>query len=131
VSISGDTIVVGVYWEDSSASGVNGTQTDNHASNSGAAYVFVRNGDIWVQQAYLTANEFSSRFGRAVVVGKFVVVGECGSVFVVVIVVPVVTTKYNPRNNYNYKIHRDFRNHKHYRYYRNSMHCYRNSRHFS
>jgi hypothetical protein len=41
VSISGDTIVVGAYWEDSPATGVNGTQGDG-STNSGAAYVFVR-----------------------------------------------------------------------------------------
>jgi hypothetical protein len=56
VSISGDTIVVGAFNEDSNATGVNGTQTDNRAGNSGAAYVFVRNGTSWTQQAYLKAS---------------------------------------------------------------------------
>jgi hypothetical protein len=43
VSISGDTIVVGAPYEDSSATGVNGDGDDDNASGSGAVYVFVRN----------------------------------------------------------------------------------------
>jgi hypothetical protein len=38
--VSGDTVVVGAYQEDSNATGVNGNQSDNSASASGAAYVF-------------------------------------------------------------------------------------------
>ncbi len=56
VSISGDTIVVGAPGEDSSATGVNGNQSDESAPNSGAVYVFVRNGDVWSQEAYLKAS---------------------------------------------------------------------------
>src|SRR5690606_35869461 len=41
VAIDGDTLVVGVSGEDSSATGVNGAQSDNSALDSGAAYVFV------------------------------------------------------------------------------------------
>ncbi len=44
VAVSGDTVVVGAYGEDSSATGVNGNQTDNSAASAGAAYVFVRSG---------------------------------------------------------------------------------------
>jgi len=40
VAVSSDTVVVGAPFEDSSASGVDGNQADNSASNSGAAYVF-------------------------------------------------------------------------------------------
>jgi hypothetical protein len=40
VSVSGDTVVVGAYLEDSSTTGVNSTPNES-ASNSGAAYVFV------------------------------------------------------------------------------------------
>jgi hypothetical protein len=40
VAVSGDTLVVGAYREDSSATGVNGNQADNSASDAGAAYVF-------------------------------------------------------------------------------------------
>ncbi len=55
VAISGDTIVVGAPFEDSNATGVNGNQNNNVAS-SGAAYVFVRIGTNWFQQAYLKAS---------------------------------------------------------------------------
>jgi hypothetical protein len=51
ISLSGDTLVVGavgdVTGEDSAATGVNGNQADNSASQSGAAYVFVRSGTTW------------------------------------------------------------------------------------
>ena len=53
VAVSGETVVVGAYGEDSNATGVNGDQTDNSSFNSGAAYVFVRTGSVWSQQAYL------------------------------------------------------------------------------
>jgi len=56
VSISGDTIVVGAPYEDSNATGVNGNQNNIASLDSGAAYVFVRNGGIWTQQAYLKAS---------------------------------------------------------------------------
>ena len=39
VSLSGDTLAVGAYWEDSNATGVNGDQNDNSARSSGAVYV--------------------------------------------------------------------------------------------
>ena len=51
VAISNDTVVVGAENEDSAATGVNGDQNDNSAVNSGAAYVFVRSGTTWTQQA--------------------------------------------------------------------------------
>jgi hypothetical protein len=56
VAISGDTILAGAYQEDSSATGVNGNQNDNNRANSGAAYIFIRNGTNWAQQAYLKAS---------------------------------------------------------------------------
>jgi len=40
VAIDADTIVVGADCEDSSATGVDGDQTDNSAAEAGAAYVF-------------------------------------------------------------------------------------------
>jgi hypothetical protein len=42
VAVSGDTVVVGAHYEDSSATGVDGNQADDSASDSdaGAAYVF-------------------------------------------------------------------------------------------
>jgi hypothetical protein len=81
VAISGDTVVVGAYAEDSNATGVNGDQADNSAVTAGAAYVFVRNGTTWLQQAYLKASntDASDYFGRAVAIsGDTVVVGAIG-----------------------------------------------------
>ncbi len=65
VAISGDTVIVGAFGEDSHAAGVNGDQLDNSAINSGAAYVFTRDGTTWSQQAYLKAsNSGASRLLR-------------------------------------------------------------------
>jgi hypothetical protein len=78
VAISGDTVVVGAYGEDSDANGVNGDQSDNSASASGAAYVFVRNGTTWSQQAYLKASNSNviDQFGVSVgVSGNTAVIG--------------------------------------------------------
>ncbi len=77
VSASGDTVVVGALQESSSTTGVNSTP-DNNAKSSGAAYVFVRNGTTWSQQAYLKASNTGAgdAFGRSVAVsGDTVVVG--------------------------------------------------------
>ena len=77
VAISGDTVVIGAYQEDGSAMGVNGT-VNELSSNSGAAYVFVRSGTAWSQQAYLKASQVSGadNFGISVAVsGDTVVVG--------------------------------------------------------
>ena len=66
VAIDGDTLVVGSYLD------------DDVASDSGAAYVFVRNGDNWSQQAKLTASNPSAAawFGIAVALdGDIVSVG--------------------------------------------------------
>ncbi len=78
VSVSGDTVVIGAFGEASNATGVNGNQADNSTLGSGAAYVFVRNGTTWNQQAYLKASNTGTRdyFGLAVAVsGDTVVVG--------------------------------------------------------
>jgi hypothetical protein len=70
LGIDGDTMVVGANYEDSSATGVNGNQTSNTASASGAAYVFVRVGTVWSQQAYLKASNTGAddRFGVKVAI---------------------------------------------------------------
>jgi uncharacterized repeat protein (TIGR01451 family) len=82
VSISGETIVVGAAEEDSNAMGVNsGDQTDNSVNGAGAAYVFVRSGTTWTQQAYLKASNtnFNSFFGFSVAIsGETIVVGSNG-----------------------------------------------------
>lgn len=56
VAIDGNTLVVGAMNEDSNATGVNGTQANNSASNSGAVYVFTRSGSTWTQHSYLKAS---------------------------------------------------------------------------
>ena len=70
VAISGDTIVVGARYEDSNATGVNGDANNNLAGDSGAAYVFVRSGTIWTQQAYLKASNtgIGDHFGTSVAI---------------------------------------------------------------
>lgn len=68
LSDDGNTLVVGASREDSNATGIDGDETDNNASSSGAAYVFTRSSDSWSQQAYLKASnaEADDRFGAEV-----------------------------------------------------------------
>jgi hypothetical protein len=103
VSISGDTIVVGAPQEDSAGTGAAAVETlsenfdrackqlsnpgpnrncgfqyDNTATDAGAAYVFVRAGGAWSQQAYLKASNTGAgdNFGSTVSVdGNTIVVG--------------------------------------------------------
>lgn len=58
ITLSGDgqTMAVGAPAEDSRATGVNGDQTNNESTNSGAVYVFVKEDGLWNQQAYLKAS---------------------------------------------------------------------------
>jgi hypothetical protein len=56
VALSGDTLAVGAYFEDSAAQGVGGDQADDSATNSGAVYVFRRTGTAWQQEAYVKAS---------------------------------------------------------------------------
>jgi hypothetical protein len=76
VSASNDTVVVGAYQESSIATGVNGDQYNDYALNAGAAYVFVRSGASWSQQAYLKASntEKFDVFGTSVAVSVDTVV---------------------------------------------------------
>ena len=68
LSANGNTLVVGARAEDSSATGINGDQNDNSALSSGAVYVFVRDGELWRQQAYLKASntDNADNFGQSV-----------------------------------------------------------------
>jgi trimeric autotransporter adhesin len=70
VALSGDTLAVGAWAEASAAMGVNapGGQADNTGRDAGAAYVFVRSGATWTQQAYLKASnaESGDSFGYSV-----------------------------------------------------------------
>ena len=76
VAISGDTIVVGARGESSPATGVNGNETLDTAFAAGAAYVFVRTGTDWNQQAYLKASNADERdnFGVSVAISNDTIV---------------------------------------------------------
>ncbi|WP_428263347.1 cadherin-like beta sandwich domain-containing protein [Haliangium sp.] len=56
VGVAGDILVVGARDEDSNATDVDGDVMSDAAPNSGAAYVFRRSGQDWVQEAYLKAS---------------------------------------------------------------------------
>ncbi len=69
VSLSGDRALVGAH------------QDDDNGNNSGSAYIFVRDGDEWVQEAKLTAEDgaASDRFGISVSLsGERALVGAWG-----------------------------------------------------
>jgi len=68
VALSGDLLAVGAPYEDSSASGVNGSSTGYALPDSGAAYVFTRSAGTWSHQAYLKASDptTNARFGTCV-----------------------------------------------------------------
>ncbi len=55
LSDDGNTLAVGANAEDSGAKGINGDQNDNSMQSAGAAYLYVRNGTTWTQQAYVKA----------------------------------------------------------------------------
>src|SRR5262249_44265265 len=76
VAISGDTLVIGAAGESSTATGVNGNQTDDAAASAGAAYVFARNGGSWIQEAYLKASNRGANdfFGYSVAISDDTVV---------------------------------------------------------
>ncbi len=74
VSISGDYVIVGAVQEDHDATGGN-TLTD-----AGSAYVFMRSGSSWSQQAKLVAGDrgVSDYFGTSVSIsGDYALVGAC------------------------------------------------------
>lgn len=78
VAVDGNLMVVGAPEEGSSATEINGDVENNDARRSGAAYVFRRSEDSWIQEAYLKAhNSFGSdRFGNSVgISGTRIVVG--------------------------------------------------------
>jgi len=63
ISRDGRTMAASSPYEDSAATGINGDQRDNSASDSGAVYLFARDGNRWVQQAYLKASN-TARFDK-------------------------------------------------------------------
>ena len=57
LALSGDTLVIGAPAEDSNARGVNQDSMNDASTDSGAAYVLVRDAaGFWSQQAYLKAS---------------------------------------------------------------------------
>jgi FG-GAP repeat len=68
LSDDGNTLAVGANAEDSSAKLINGDQNDNTMQSAGAAYIFVRSGTTWSQQAYVKAPNTAPnvQFGYAV-----------------------------------------------------------------
>ncbi|HTG45701.1 MAG TPA: choice-of-anchor D domain-containing protein, partial [Verrucomicrobiae bacterium] len=83
VAISGDTIVIGAPSEDSNGTGI-GTFVEganNDAADSGAAYIYIRQGTNWILQAYIKASNTGTldHFGESVAVdGEKVVIGASG-----------------------------------------------------
>ena len=78
LSGDGNTAAMAAPLEDGGSKGINGKQDDDSAPDSGAVYLFTRNGTTWTQQAYIKASnsrafdEFSSsislsRDGRTLV----------------------------------------------------------------
>jgi len=68
VAVSGDAVLVGAFGEDSSATGIDGNQAENSASEAGAAYLFTFNNDSWSHIAYMKASntDADDRFGWSV-----------------------------------------------------------------
>ena len=66
VAIDGNTAIIGARFD------------DDDGKSSGSAYIFVRNGETWIQQAKLTANDgaTSDNFGQFVSISEdFAIVG--------------------------------------------------------
>lgn len=55
LSSDGSTLAVGQTSDPSNAPGINGDQKNTSAPDSGAVFVFTRDGDSWTQQAYVKA----------------------------------------------------------------------------
>jgi trimeric autotransporter adhesin len=79
LSANGSILAVGATSEASAATGINGNQADNSATNAGAVYVFTRSGTTWTQQAYLKA----SNTGAGDAFGRNVALSDDGSILAV------------------------------------------------
>ena len=79
LSFDGTTLVAMAPVEDSAATGIDGAQADNSATDAGAAYVFSRSGTTWTQQAYVKA----SNTGTGDQFGYKVAISSDGSTFAV------------------------------------------------
>lgn len=82
LSADGSTLLASAPNE---ASAVPGNASDNSAPGSGAAYVFVRNGATWTQQAYLKAGNATAQAGgiTAPVFGTAIALSADGSTAVI------------------------------------------------
>lgn len=81
VSIYKDTLVVGAPMESSNSTGINGDQSNNLTSQSGAVYVFTRDGISWQQQAFIKSSnpELADWFGGSTSIsGDTLLVGAIG-----------------------------------------------------
>jgi hypothetical protein len=83
LSADGSTLAVGAFIEDSAATGVDGTQSDNSAGWAGAVYVYTRSGTTWSQEAYVKASNTGAddHFGFSVALsgdGSTLAVGATG-----------------------------------------------------
>ena len=84
VSVSGNTIAVGAYGEQSSGGGINGSNpNDDSIQDAGAVYIFVQDpsNNLWSQQAYLKARypDAYDNFGKTLCLdGDTLVVGVPG-----------------------------------------------------
>jgi hypothetical protein len=63
LSADGNTLAIGAHGEESNVTGIIGDQTNNTADNSGAAYIFARTGEGWLQQAYIKASNKAENDG--------------------------------------------------------------------
>ncbi|MBU1114795.1 MAG: T9SS type A sorting domain-containing protein [Bacteroidetes bacterium] len=71
VSISGDYVIVGAFYEDEDAAGL------NTAADAGSAYIFVRSGEAWTQQQKIVASDRTATdwFGAVSISGNYAIVG--------------------------------------------------------
>jgi len=65
LSADGNTLAVGLWTENSAATGVNGDQSDNSVLYAGAVYMYKRRNGEWQSQAYLKASNTDRAGGRA------------------------------------------------------------------
>jgi hypothetical protein len=76
VACYGDTVVVGVPFEDSNTSTINSTPNEL-AADKGAVYVFRRTAGVWAVEAYLKSSNVGTNFGASVAIyGDTIVVGS-------------------------------------------------------
>lgn len=79
LNAAGSLLVVGAPGESSAAEGVSGTQSDNSATDAGAAYVFELNAGAWSQLKYVKASNAEAADGF----GSYVSLDASGDVLAV------------------------------------------------